>query len=406
MGIFDHVGLIPLLIKQGFKGKIIATAPTAEFCKLSFLDSAKIMESDCELANKRRPKNKLKPLYTKEDAKIAVDYIQCYDYNTEIVLDEHTTLELKCAGHILGACMPKFTYQDGYKKKSILFTGDISGKSGIEHPFLKPTEDLGEINYLVMESTYGDRIRKRVDPIQILTKSIQETCIDRKKTLVLPVFSLQRSSEILWLLREAYIENQHFFKIPIYLDTPMGIKAQGVMDTNREYWGKNWDEIDKSLGNLFKWDVIEYIEDYKDSQALANGYPKIILSSSGMCSGGRIISHIESFLPSKGCKFLFSGYQVEGTLGWRILNTEHKTISVNRRPLTIRAEIEQFSFSSHADLNGLVEIAKTSKKGKLKQVFINHGSEEAMINLKSELEKHLENVKVTIPEYKEEFNLK
>lgn len=405
-GHLDHIGLIPLLIKRGFKGKIIATVPTAEFCALSFLDSAKIMQSDCELANKRRPKNKLQPLYTKEDAELAVGYIQCYDYNTEIVLDNNTTLELKCAGHILGACMPKFTYQDGYKKKSILFTGDISGMSGIEHPFLKPTESLGEVNYLVMESTYGDRVRKRINPIEIITKSIQETCIDRRKTLVLPVFSLQRSSEILWLLREVYIENQHFFKIPIYLDTPMGIKAQKVMDDNREYWGQNWIDRDNLLKNLFDWDVIEYIEDYKDSQALANGFPKIILSSSGMCSGGRILSHIDSFLPSKGCKFLFSGFQVEGTLGWRILNTEHKTISVNRRPLTIRAEIEQFSFSSHADLNGLIEVAKSSKRGKLKQVFINHGSEDAMINLKSELEKHLNNVEITIPEYKEEFTLK
>ena len=125
-----------------------------------------------------------------------------------------------------------------------------------------------------------------------------------------------------------------------------------------------------------------------------------------MCSGGRILSHIESFLPSKGCKFLFSGYQVEGTLGWRILNTEHKSISVNRRPLTIRANIEQFSMSSHTDLNGLIEMTKSSKKGKLKQVFINHGSNEAMANLKIELERHLDNVEITIPEYKQICNLK
>lgn len=403
----DHASLTPLLVKRGFKGKIIATAPTADFAKISFEDSAKIMKSDCEMANKRRSKNKLEPLYDKVDAVNSVSRIQCYDYNTKIVLDDRTSVELLCAGHILGAAMPKFTYQDEYNKKSILFTGDVSGMSGIEHPFLKPTDKLGEIDYLVIESTYGDRVRERVNPMEILTKSIQETCIDKNKTLVLPIFSLQRSSEIMWLLREVYIDNQHFNKIPIYLDTPMGIKAQKVMDDNRdEYWGQNWIDRDNSLKSLFDWDVIQYVEDYKESLALANGYPKIILSSSGMCSGGRILSHIESFLPSKGCKFLFSGHQVEGTLGHRIINTPHKSISVNRRPLTIRADVEQFSHSSHADLNGLVELTKTSKKDKLKQVFINHGSADAMVNLKGELERHLKNVKITIPEYKEEFILK
>ena len=402
----DHANLVPLLIKRGFKGKIIATAPTADFCAISFPDSAKIMQSDCEMANKRRPKNKLVPLYSKEDAMSAVNRIQCYDFNTEIVLDDNTTAELLCAGHILGACMPKITYRDEYnKKKSILFTGDISGKSGIEHPFLRPTEDLGEINYLVMESTYGNRIRERFDVESVIQKSIQETCIDKKKTLVFPVFSLQRSSEIMWLLREVYINNEEFNKIPIYLDTPMGIEAQKVMNDNREYWGKNWLKRDESLKSLFDWDVIQYVNDYKESLALANGYPKIILSSSGMCSGGRILSHIESFLPSKGCKFLFSGHQVEGTLGHRIINTPHKSISVNRRPLTIRADIDQFSFSSHADLNGLIEVAKSSKKGMLKRVFINHGDTDAMENLKTELERHLKNVEVTIPRYKDRYKI-
>lgn len=401
----DHANLVPLLIKRGFKGKIIATAPTAEFCKLSFPDSAKIMESDCNLANKRRPKNKLKPLYTKDEAIRAIDYIQCYDYNTEIILDDKTSVELLCAGHMLGACMPKFTYKDGHKITRILYTGDTSGKSEI-HPFIKPADDICDVDIICCESTYGNRIHRQINPLEILTKSIQETCIDRKKTLVLPIFSLQRSSELLWLLREVYIENQHFYKIPIYLDTPMGCAAQKVMDNNREYWGNEWIERDKELGNIFDWEVIEYIEDYKESQGLANGYSKIILSSSGMCTGGRIISHIESFLPSKGCKFLFSGFQVEGSLGNRIITTPYKTISVNRRPLTIRSEIEMMSFSSHADYNQLVELLKTSRKGKLKKVFLNHGDESACENLKREIEQNLKGIEVIIPEYNTGYKIK
>ena len=163
----DHASLVPLLIKRGFKGKIIATAPTAEFCKISFPDSAKIMKSDCEMANKRRSKNKLEPLYNKEDAEKAIEYIQCYDYNTKIVLDDKTSLELLCAGHILGAAMSKITYKDGYDEKVLLCTGDISGMSGIEHPFLRPTEEFGEIDYLLIEGTYGNRIREKISPMDI-----------------------------------------------------------------------------------------------------------------------------------------------------------------------------------------------------------------------------------------------
>ena len=401
----DHCSAIPLLIKRGFKGKIITTAPTAEFCKIALPDSARVMISDCMWANKRRPKNKLVPLYTEEEAKAVIDLIQCYDYNTEIVLNDKTTLELKCAGHILGACMPKFTYKDGYKTKTILFTGDTSAKSSI-HPFLKVADDIGDVDYVVCESTYGDRVHKDINYIEVLTRSIQETCIDRGKTLVIPVFSMQRSSEILWLLREVYLQNEHFYrKVPIYLDSPMACKSQMVINNNRDYWGKDWLERDKMLTNLFDWEVINYISDYKESQGLKNGHPKIILSSSGMCSGGRVLQHLESFLPSKGCKFLFCGYQAEGTLGRKILEGKQKSIAVNRKQLIIRAEIEQMEFSSHADYNQLVELLKTSKKGKLKKVFLNHGDIAASTNLKKEIERNLKGINVTIPKYKDTYKL-
>lgn len=402
-GHIDHFGSTPLLIKRGFKGKIISTAPVGEFATISFPDTARIMESDIIRANKIRPKNKLEPLFSEDEAKLAAGYIQCYDYNREIVLDENTTLELKCAGHMLGASMPLITCKDGYKTKKILFTGDTSAKSNI-HPFLKVADDIGEVDYIVCESTYGNRVHKKTDTLEVLERSIRETCIDRNKTLVIPVFSLQRSSEILWLLREVYIENPKFNKIPIYLDSPMAVSSQEVMDRHREYWGEKWLERDKELGNLFNWDVAEYIKDYKESLALANGNPKVILSSSGMCDAGRIQNHLISFLPSKGCKILFTGYLAEGSLGRRILETKHKTISINRRQVVIRAELEQVSFSGHADVNQMIEFLKTSDKNRLKKIFLNHGDYDASLNLKKEIKKHMK-VDVEIPKYMGEFKL-
>lgn len=400
----DHSALLPLLIKRGYKGKVISTAPTADLCAISFADSAKIMASDCEWANKRRPKNKLYPLYDEHDAEVAAQSIRCYDFNTEIVLSKDTTLELLSAGHMLGACMPKITYGHGKKKESILFTGDTSAKNS-SHPFLKVADDIGDVDYIVAESTYGNRVHDRVDPMEILKQAVRETCLEQGKTLLIPVFSIQRSSEILWFLREAYLEDTDLFKFPIYLDTPMGIKAQAVMDNNREYWGEKWLERDAQLTSLFDWESIQYIDEYKESQGLANGHPKVILSSGGMCQGGRILDHLTSFLPSRGCKILFCGYQAEHSLGRRLLEGETKSVAINRNQVIIRADIDRFNLSSHADVNELTDFLKTSKKGKLKKIMINHGDIDATEAMRKELKTHFKTVQIIKPKYNENIGL-
>lgn len=397
-GHYDHTSGIPLLIKRGFKGKIIATAPTADFCRISFPDNAKIMDSDCRWANKRRPKNKLEPLYTKEEAENAVDYIQCYGYNAEIVLSDNVKLELLVAGHMLGACMPKITYRDSKAEKTITFTGDTSAKSSI-HPFLKVADDIEKTDYIVTESTYGNRNHSKSNAKNDLRNAIIETCVEKGKTCVIPIFSMQRSSEIIWLLREIYMENQELYKIPIYLDSPMAVKSQAVMDNHRDYWDEEYVRIDKGLGNIFKWEVLEYITDFKESQALNNNFPKIILSSSGMASGGRVLSHLQNFLPMKGCKVIFCGYQAEGTLGKKLVEGNQKTVSINRSRVIIRADIESISMSSHADKNQLVEWLKSSDKNRLKKILVNHGDIDAVNSFQEELKQHFKGVEIIKPEY-------
>ena len=161
----------------------------------------------------------------------------------------------------------------------------------------------------------------------------------------------------------------------------------------------------KELGNLFNWDVINYIEDYKESMALSAKQPQVIVSSSGMLTSGRVLMHLENVLKERGCKVLLTGFQAENTFGRKLLETTHKSISVNRRPVPIRAKVELMRFSSHADVNGLLEYLKSSKRGFLKKVFINHGEEDALMNLKEEVERHLK-VEAIIPSYREEFVLK
>lgn len=399
----DHIGLLSLLVSRGFEGKIITTAPVGDFAALALRDGYKIMVGEIERINRNRPKNKLKPLFTEQDVEETIHRIQCYNFNTPIILSDTCTLYLEEAGHLLGACMPMFEYKDGRKTKKTIFTGDISGLSN-KKPFIKPTAELGDVDHCVIESTYGSRQHSKTDPLKILEDTIRETCIENKNVLIIPAFAMGRSSEILWLLREVYIKNKEFYKIPIYIDSPMSVKSQRIMDANRDFWDDIWLERDKELGNLFEWDVIQYITDYKDSELNLNKFPKIVISSSGMASNGRILSYLAYHLSDRKCTVLFSGYVAEGTLGHKILNAEHKTIAINRHRVTMRANVKQLNFSSHADVNGLLDVLKTSKRGKLKTVFLNHGSEEAKENLKEEVKRHLK-IDAIIPKYKEEFIL-
>ena len=402
----DHIGILPLLIKRGFEGRIITTAPVGDFAALALADGCKIMKSEIERANKNRPKNKLQPLFDEDDVSETISRIQCYNFDTPILLNEtdNTMVTLLKAGHMLGACMPLCEYKDGRKRKRVLFTGDTSGKNN-KKPFIDVASDIGAVDYVISEATYGNRVHLKDDPIQILEDAIRETCMENKNVLIIPSFAMERSSEILWLLREVYVKNPEFYKIPITLDSPMSVKSQSIMDSNRDYWAKRWLDRDEELGNLFEWNVIQYITDYKDSDANLNKFPKIVISSSGMASNGRILSYLAYHLSDRKCKVLFSGYVAEGTLGRKILEQKHKTIAINRHRVTMRASVEQMSFSGHADMNQLLDLYKTSKRGRLKTIFLVHGDEDAKANLKTEIERHIK-CNVVIPKYKEEFILK
>lgn len=400
---FDHVGKLGLLVKRGFNGKILCTKATADFMELNLRDSAKIMKEDAFRIKKAKPNSKIYPLYDDNDVDTVVNLTRGYDFDTEIQLSNTESVIFKRAGHVLGASIIHLTYKEKNKTKTIAFSGDTSCMRN--KPYLPIADNLGEINTLVLESTYGNRVHERDNVEEILIKAIQETCIDNKKPILIPSFALQRSSEILWILREVYVKNPEFYKIPIYLDSPMACKAQVLMDDNRDFWGERWLERDKELGNIFEWEVINYIEDHKESESLNTKNPMIIVSSSGMLNNGRVLMHLENILKQKGCRIILSGYQAEGTLGRRLLDTQCKSISVNRRPIPIRSTIQQINLSSHADKNQLVEFVKTSKRGKLKTIYINHGDESACRELKNELDLHFKNIDVIIAKYNEKYIL-
>lgn len=390
------------MIKQGFKGNIIATQATAEFAGLNLPDAAYLNALEVERANKKRPKNKLKSVYTMEEADSCIDFIRCYDYNREIKLSEKTSVELLRAGHMLGAAMVKIIYRDGYDVKRVLFTGDTSGKYD-NHPYLTIADDIGKVDCIVTESTYGNRLHNRQSHIEKLRQCIQETCIDRKRTLLIATFSLQRSTEILYWLRDVYLKNPEFDKIPIYLDSPMAIDSQEVFRTNEEYWGEKWIEKEEKIGSLWDWDKITYVVKADKSKRLSSdGNPKVLISSAGMANGGRILHHLQTFLPSKGCKVLFTGFVAEGTLGHKLLYNKQKTINICSKQVRINAKIDRIEgYSSHADQRELLELLNTCEKKKLKKIIVNHGNIECSKEFTKVLQKEFPNAEVIFPQYKQ-----
>lgn len=403
-GHYDHISGLGLLVKRGFTGKILCTQATSEFMAINLKDSAKIMKADAFRIKKSKPGSKIEPLYDDDDVDNVISMTRGYNFDQEIQITKDIFVTFRRAGHMLGASIIHITYKEGKKTKTVAFSGDTSAMRN--KPFLPVADPLGNISELILEATYGNRVHEPDNSLEVLAQSIATTCIENKKPILIPSFALQRSSEILWLLREVYMKHPEFNKIPIYLDSPMSILAQGVMDGNREFWGERWIERDNELGNLFEWNVINYIENHRESESLNTNSPMIVISSSGMLNSGRVLMHLENILKLRDATIIMSGYQAESTLGRRLLETSCKSIAVNRRPVPIRANILQINLSSHGDKNQLVEYVKSCRKGALKTIYLNHGDEDACESLKNELELHLKNVSVIIPEYKDTFALK
>lgn len=391
----DHCGLIPYLVKRGYTGPILCTEPTMNICSIALVDCAYIWQKELERSLKckdgKYKTNNTQTLYTIEDAEYAMQFFRGYGFNNEIILDDNVTLTFRNAGHILGAASLEFSVKDkdGYKQKKVIFSGDISGKNDF-HPFVKPVEYIDKADYLICESTYGNRKHEKTPVVNTLETIIKDTCIQNRKTILIASFSVQRLQELIWYLYKTYEKNPAFQNIPIYIDTPMGIKVtREVYAKSKEFYNDEALELYDKIGNIFEWDKLEYVNGYKESMALATSVPKIIVASAGMMQAGRIINHIESFLPSKGCTIVLTGFCAIGTFGRKLsdaMENEHKTIqSLSGKKLTIRSNVIKIDgLSGHSDKSDLLKYIGNIKG--LKKVILNHGEKESLNILKSELQ--------------------
>jgi metallo-beta-lactamase family protein len=369
----DHSGYLPLLVKNGFTGKIYCSGATKELCSVLLPDSGYLQEEEAKFANKYGyTKHKpAEPLYTKADAEKSLGQFRSLDFRKSYKLDEETHMSLIPAGHILGAAFVKFKYFN----TSILFSGDL----GRQHdPIMHTPAVIQSADYLVLESTYGDRLHKRVNPLDELSDIVNRT-IARKGTVIIPAFAVGRAQHLLYMMYQLKQDNR-IPNVPIYLDSPMATDATNIFRKHPDLH-----RLSPELSNKV-CEVATYINSKEESQALdLDATPKIIISASGMLEGGRVLHHIRVFAPDAKNTVVFAGYQAAGTRGADMIQGK-KTIKAFGETVEINSEVCVLSnMSAHADYEEILEwLAHFNHHPR--KVFITHGEPEAAQSLKAKIE--------------------
>lgn len=387
----DHSGYIPLLVKQGFAGKIYCTHATEELCEVLLPDSGYLQEEEAFFANKRgySKHHPALPLYTQQDAIESLTYFSSCDFNKIYNLNNEFYFQFHHAGHILGAS----TVHLRNDRTSIVFSGDL----GRPHdPIMLPPEIPPPADYLVLESTYGDRSHDPVDPLENLESLINRT-IKRGGTIVIPAFAVGRAQTLLYFIYQLKTAKK-IPDVPIFLDSPMATDATKIFCRYTKEHYLSLDECAKIYGSVT---YIHKTEESKELDTLKQ--PKIIVSASGMATGGRVLHHIKAFASDSRNTILFAGFQAGGTRGDRMIRGE-KEVKMLGEIIKINAEVTSLNnLSAHADQNEILDWLKKFKKSPRK-VFITHGEPNAANNLKIQIEKKL-NWNCVVPHYLQTENL-
>ncbi len=379
----DHSGLIPKLVKEGFSGKIHTTSATIDLCRIMLQDSAYIQEKDTEHENRRRKKKGLaprKPLYTQEDAENAMKFFEVIDYNKKVKINDNITVKFRDAGHIIGSASIEMFLNDDREDKKIVFSGDI-GQWNV--PIVKDPTLVEDADYVLIESTYGNRLHEGGMRDEMFLKYIKET-YDKKGILMIPSFAIERTQELLYALNK-FVKIKEMPDEKVFLDSPLAIKATEVFKKNRKFFDK---EALTKYGSPFSFPNLIYSMKTEDSIKL-NTYDKpcVIIAGSGMCTGGRIRHHFKNHIDDPKNTVMFVGYQAGGTLGRYILEGAKKAKFMGLKK-DIKADIRKVNaYSAHADYKELIKWMNGFKK-KPKKVFIVHGEEDSAKALKKKLKKY------------------
>jgi metallo-beta-lactamase family protein len=397
----DHCGMLPALVRDGFQGKIWATPVTTELCEISLLDAAHLQEEDARFANKMAfTKHKpALPLYTTADAEQAIAHLRPLPYDTPTKISKDTQIRFLDAGHILGSAIIEVTTSNQPPMR-LVFSGDLGRYDAL---ILRDPTPVYDADYLLIESTYGARLHPAETPISELAAIINETA-KRGGALVIPAFAVERTQTLLYVMRDMK-ERGVIPDLPIFVDSPMARRVTDVFCRHIEDFDDEAKAVFQRTGECPVYsDKLEFVHTREESQKINDiRYPAIIVSASGMATGGRILHHLKYRLPDSRNTILFVGYQVAGTRGQQ-LRDGAKSVKIHGEMVPVRAQIRHIeAFSGHADSAEILRwLGKFKKPPKL--TFIVHGEEESSKALDAEIRRSL-GWKTHIPEYLESVHL-
>jgi len=373
----DHIGRIPKLVKDGFKGTIYSTEATQELVKYMLDDAVNILQGEAK-------RDRIEPLYKKENVDQALSQWKSIPYHQNFKINDEFSVNLKDAGHILGSAMFEFIHTDS--KKKVVFTGDLGNTPT---PLLKNTDVISDANYLVMESVYGDRNHEDLDERKEKLKEVINRVTKRGGTLIIPVFSLEKTQVLLHELNDM-VEAGEVEQVPVFLDSPLAIRLTEVYKREFDNFNEHVRKEIRDGDDIFHFPKLEVTMHQRESEAIHHiKGPKIIIAASGMSEGGRIMSHEKIYLPDENSALLFIGFQVAGSLG-RAIKEGKKKIKMSGRDVEINAEIVTVNgYSSHKDSDGLLEFASSSSET-LKKVFVVMGEPKSALFLAQKIRDNLD----------------
>ncbi len=410
----DHSGRIPKLYNEGYRGPIYATKATCDLCSIMLPDSGHIQEQENEWKNKKRKRKgqkEIPPLYTAEDATKCLEIFKPIKYDEVIEIDENIHVRFNDAGHMLGSSIIEVWVKEDGKEVKTVFSGDI-GNNNI--PLLSEPTMIEDADYLVMESTYGDRLHVDTENKAELFLEIVSETLDNGGTVVIPSFAVGRTQEILYeldIIKEEKSKDAKFKKeyetlmrAPVYVDSPLAISATEVFKENEDLFDDEAKAVMESGDNPLEFPGLKFTRTAEESKALnESDIPSIIISASGMCEVGRIKHHLKHNIWNPKSTILFVGYQAPGTLG-RIIVDGAKRVKIFGEEFNVNARVEYLEgYSGHADQQWLLNFVYSFIK-KPKHIFLVHGEPNGQLVLKDKIVESTK-IPVTIPGYGEKYTL-
>jgi len=402
----DHCGLLPKLVREGFQGSIYCTHATSEIAKIMLLDAGRLQQEDAEFKGRRHQRERRRgpypeiPLYTVEDAEASFPlFSHSVKYEEPVRISDGLEASFHDAGHVLGSSMIKITARQDGEERTILFSGDV-GRWG--KPILRNPSLFSKADYVIVESTYGDRLHEDTDIAGSLAEIVNSTC-RAGGNVVIPSFALERSQEILYHLNQLLISD----RIPhllVFLDSPMAINITGVFAAHPELYAQEMTRLIAHNKSPFDFPSLKMVNTVDDSKAINRiRGTAIIIAGSGMCTGGRIKHHLVANISRPGSTILFVGYQARGTLGRHIIDGA-KEVRILGQSHRVRAKIVQLTgFSAHADRDELMKWLSALEEAP-KRLLVTHGEPE-IANSFSDYVRDKMRWKVSVPAYREQVLL-